>query len=983
MEGLAVTKTNAVQPNKTSSFMPTSQGVLQRQCSCGNHSTAGGECAECASKKLQRKLTIGSSSDPLEHEADRVADQIVSSEFSAISSSKSASARLQRQEASKEKSDAEKYKEGATKLGEEFLKTPMGKQLVENIKQDALVRGVTDFGDDFISTWQGKVITGAGVAGTVAALAAAHKELPLQIPEIPLDKWVPGLSVKLIYSGPVDKPTDAMLTFKFTEQVKKSSNNKKSPSASDKYRAETARMAADMAKFRAGMTYKSNSPKGSQQEAEIKNNPSPTAPEQNKKQDDTVIQKKLSIGASNDPLEHEADRVAEQVMANEPAHSFSNFSEPKIQRRTEQPSSQSEEVPASVEKVLSGSGSPLPPTVRIDMEQRFGHDFSHVRMHSGTAAEKSARDVCAKAYTVGHNVVFGAGKFAPGMHEGRRLIAHELTHVVQQSGSDGIGVTQGREKNGFLPISHRSNANTAILARKSDGDTDKYCHITNPTKALEFKRVPGSRVDASIDVARLAALRALKDPPENARALEMLETIQTFLREIVTEENIRKTFPGETSMRAERLSAEGIDSIRRMIGAIRSGESTLCGLWDSQYTRLLASRLVLKDLARESLQPGKLAADLQEASDRTAKFIGTVTLILISGGVASAANTAFAGTATGVLRIAAGTRVATLIIASPALAEELFLVGAGTVFEIVDAGGFEPFLRGLLTIEGAVKVLTTVLHLRVAAGAGSKNTPGNVVEATTEVQPAQANGGKTRIRTLSPQVISPESISPPTAPKSVGSKPATPSVSIEPPQNIVPKTESPKAESLKLLTAGKPVPQYSSSYGKAAEQRIINSTFASARKIAENTQTFDAVEGGTSTFSESKARVKGLPVKGITETLEGARAITIKTVPRIEDATPDHVKSVITSALDDVDSYFHFPNNRLPPVDPTPVAPDTHTRIIIKNPSRITVVVEIGKPVTEELRVTAEKAGQDFKAFGPMPPIDVIVRQAPAPTPTK
>ena len=86
------------------------------------------------------------------------------------------------------------------------------------------------------------------------------------------------------------------------------------------------------------------------------------------------------------------------------------------------------------------------------MEQRFGHDFSRVRVHSGAAAEQSARDVNANAYTVGHNIVFGAGRFAPGTHEGRRLIAHELTHVVQQSGANGIRTDQSNGKRGLSPV---------------------------------------------------------------------------------------------------------------------------------------------------------------------------------------------------------------------------------------------------------------------------------------------------------------------------------------------------------------------------------------------------------------------------------------------------------------------------------------------------------------------------------------------------
>ena len=92
-----------------------------------------------------------------------------------------------------------------------------------------------------------------------------------------------------------------------------------------------------------------------------------------------------------------------------------------------------EAAPASVDQALASPGRPLEPALRQDMEQRFGYDFSAVRVHSGAAAEQSARDVNANAYTVGHNIVFGAGRFAPGTHEGRRLLAHELTHVVQQS----------------------------------------------------------------------------------------------------------------------------------------------------------------------------------------------------------------------------------------------------------------------------------------------------------------------------------------------------------------------------------------------------------------------------------------------------------------------------------------------------------------------------------------------------------------------
>ena len=143
------------------------------------------------------------------------------------------------------------------------------------------------------------------------------------------------------------------------------------------------------------------------------------------------LQRKLFIGASKDPLEHEADRVADQVMSSQPNDTI-NKASVCIQRYSGQANNGEGTAPASVDHVLSGSGRPLEPTLRNDMEQRFGHDFSHVRLHTGGTAEQSARDVNANAYTVGNNVVFGAGQFSPQTHSGKRLLAHELTHVVQQ-----------------------------------------------------------------------------------------------------------------------------------------------------------------------------------------------------------------------------------------------------------------------------------------------------------------------------------------------------------------------------------------------------------------------------------------------------------------------------------------------------------------------------------------------------------------------
>lgn len=150
-----------------------------------------------------------------------------------------------------------------------------------------------------------------------------------------------------------------------------------------------------------------------------------------------VLQRKLTIGASNDPLEQEADRVADQVMS-APLNSAINRTPPKIQRFTRQASDGLNTAPASVEQVLASPGRPLEPALRQDMELRFGYDFSRVRVHTGSEAERSTRDVNAHAYTVGHKVVLGTDIFTLGSHEEKRLIAHELTHVVQQQNNNSL-----------------------------------------------------------------------------------------------------------------------------------------------------------------------------------------------------------------------------------------------------------------------------------------------------------------------------------------------------------------------------------------------------------------------------------------------------------------------------------------------------------------------------------------------------------------
>jgi hypothetical protein len=146
-------------------------------------------------------------------------------------------------------------------------------------------------------------------------------------------------------------------------------------------------------------------------------------------------QARLAESAPGDPFEREADQVANRVL--EAGHlppRPMTFEPPGVPRRTSASPANSLAMPPEMDRVLRAPGDPLHAGTRAFMEPRFGHDFSGVRVHSDSGAASSAREVDSLAYTVGNHIVFGAGMFSPDTHAGRRLLAHELTHVVQQTG---------------------------------------------------------------------------------------------------------------------------------------------------------------------------------------------------------------------------------------------------------------------------------------------------------------------------------------------------------------------------------------------------------------------------------------------------------------------------------------------------------------------------------------------------------------------
>ncbi len=222
--------------------------------------------------------------------------------------------------------------------------------------------------------------------------------LPMQLPEIPLDILTPGLKMKLTYEGPVQKPTAASISFTYTIGAG-SSKKKPAMTETEKLRAENARMAAEQAKFREGLK-------------------TPEQPAKESAQFWDAFWRMKSMEPGN--------------LLGIPGLKPKKPEDESLQRQAIGSAQSVDSVPPSVDETLAQSGQPLDDHTQTFMESRFGHDFSQVRVHNNAKAAESAKGIKAKAYTVGQNIVFGAGEYAPRTTTGQKLLAHELTHTLQQ-----------------------------------------------------------------------------------------------------------------------------------------------------------------------------------------------------------------------------------------------------------------------------------------------------------------------------------------------------------------------------------------------------------------------------------------------------------------------------------------------------------------------------------------------------------------------
>lgn len=195
-------------------------------------------------------------------------------------------------------------------------------------------------------------------------------------------------------------------------------------------------------------------------------------------------------------------------------------------------------VPPIVHEVLHSPGQPLDSATRTFMEPRFGHDFSQVRVHNDAKAAESTRAVNALAYTVGRNVVFGEGQYSPTTLPGQRLLAHELMHVVQQTGihakleigsvgdayereADRVGeqVMQGKDTDNInkprvaiRPVQQLPGLSFKLQRRVVDDNAHVTCRPTRPGAVATLQTAESDAISVALRAALQTRLRLAFHP---------------------------------------------------------------------------------------------------------------------------------------------------------------------------------------------------------------------------------------------------------------------------------------------------------------------------------------------------------------------------------------------------------------------------------------------------------------------------------------
>lgn len=243
-------------------------------------------------------------------------------------------------------------------------------------------------------------------------------------------------------------------------------------------------------------------------------------------------------------------------------------------------------IPPLVQDVLRAPGQPLSTTTRAAMEPRFGRDFSQVRVHAGARAAESARALDALAYTLGQDVVFGAGQYAPEARGGIALLAHELAHTIQQRG----GQWSAGDRPGMMAVSEPMEQQAEAMATAALHGGPNILATQLP---LGIARQPAARTSAP---APAVDPFANEDPALRRRRLAVVQAARN------ASERIRDALTRGLVWQFETITIDGVK---------HQAAAETFAVREARFKQLMADLALLSsELLAAPIPPAWLAAEV-------------------------------------------------------------------------------------------------------------------------------------------------------------------------------------------------------------------------------------------------------------------------------------------------------------------------------------------------------------------------------------
>lgn len=277
------------------------------------------------------------------------------------------------------------------------------------------------------------------------------------------------------------------------------------------------------------------------------------------------------------------------------------------------PTNQSEvaEIPPIVHEVLRSPGQLLDTETRALVEPRFGHDFSQVRLHTDVKAAESARAVNALAYTVGRDVVFGEGQYAPTTSEGRQLMAHELTHVAQQGNTS---TNQLQTMGGGDALEAEAEHSASLINAETGPSMQTSAPLHASGIGLQMKTKPATPLSPTLHFEMIMSFASVMTDADAREALDQFKKMSNAQRKKAFEGNyasgaiskLLKALPAEDAAGAYR------DEVRQLLRWIEEAETRLSsGKSDDEMAELKAKDMKAK--AEADAKAAKAAAGSKAA----------------------------------------------------------------------------------------------------------------------------------------------------------------------------------------------------------------------------------------------------------------------------------------------------------------------------------------------------------------------------------